>query len=161
MAGDILWKERAIATITSTGASATNLSAVSAGADIDFRAAGGNADDETGVFELTCQWGVIGSIAAGTIIADLFLVPKMDGTNASQQLDTTAGASYIPFTCRVGGFIAAKVATANTDTKFISNTLEGIPLLPLLYTPYILNRSGQTIAANWTLKLISARHQYT
>lgn len=161
MAGEIFWKERAIATITSSGGSITNLSAVSAGADIDFRAAGGNADDDAGVFELTCQWATVTAIAAGTIVGDLYLVPKMDGTNASQQLDTTGGSSYIPYTCKVGSFIAAKVPTANTDAKFVSGVLDVIQFLPLLYTPYILNRSGQTIAANWTLKLISARHQYS
>jgi|GEM_PF-3070868 len=161
MAGEIFWKERAIATITSTGGSATNLSAVSAGADIDFRAAGGNADDDAAIFELTCQWATVTGIAAGTIIADLFLVPKMDGTNLSQQLDLSAGASYIPFTCRAGSFTAAKVPIANTDTKFVTLAFDSIAILPLLYTPHMLNRSGQTISANWILKIISARHQYS
>jgi hypothetical protein len=34
-------------------------------------------------------------------------------------------------------------------------------LFPALYTVYILNRSGQTIAANWTLKILPCEAQYT
>lgn len=160
MAGDIFAKERAILTLTSTGASLTNLSAAAAGTDLDVRSAGNAAEDFQGVFELTCQWGTVTGIAAGTVIGDLYLVPKMDGTNLPQ-IDLTADGSYIPATYRVGSLIAAQAPTANTDTKFTTNPLDGVSLMPLLYTAHLLNRSGQTISANWTLKAITARDQYS
>lgn len=160
MPGELFWKERAIITLTSTGASLTNLSGGAAGTDLDVRALGNAADDESAVFELTCQWGIVTGIAAGTLLADLYLVPKMDGTNLPQ-IDLTAGASYIPFAFRVGSFVAAKVPTAATDTRFVTNALDAIPVLPLLYTAHLINKSGQTISVNWILKVITAKRQYS
>lgn len=158
--GDIFWKERSIITLTSTGASLTNLSGAAAGTNLDVRAAGNAADDDAAIFQLTCQWATVTAIAAGTLLADLYLVPKMDGTNLPQ-LDLTAGSSYIPYAHRVGGFVAAKVPTSNTDTIFATGSLDQIPIMPLLYTAHIINRSGQTISSNWILKVITARHQYS
>lgn len=160
MAGEIFWKERAIITLTSTGASLTNGSGAAAGTDLDVRAAGNAADDGAAILQLTCQWGTVTGIAAGTLLADLYLVPKMDGTNLPQ-VDLTSGSSYIPFVHRVGGFIAAKVPTASTDTIFATGSLDQIPLMPLLYTAHLINRSGQTISINWALKVITARRQYS
>lgn len=160
MAGNILWAERALVTLTSTGASLTNLSGAAAGTNLDARAAGNAADDLAAVFRLTCQWGTVTGIAAGTLIADLYLVPLVDGTNPPQ-IDLTAGASYIPFVHRVGGFYAAKAPTASTDTIFDTGSLDSIPLMPLLYTAHIINRSGQTISANWSLGVVSAHKAYT
>lgn len=160
MAGEIFWKERSIVTLTSTGASLTNLSGAAAGTDLDVRAAGNAADDDAAIFQLTCQWGTVTAIAAGTLIADLYLVPKMDGTNLPQ-IDLTTGSSYIPFVYRVAGFVASKIPTASTDTIFATGSLDQIPIMPLLYTAHLINRSGQTISTNWTLKVITARHQYT
>ena len=160
MPGEFLWKERSIITLTSTGASLTNLSGAAAGTDLDVRTAGNAVGDDAAIFELTCQWGTVTSIAAGTLIADLYLIPKIDGTNLSQ-LDLTAGSSYISFAHRVGGFVAAKIPTASTNTIFATGSLDVIPIMPLLYTAHIINRSGQTMSVNWSLKVITARHQYT
>jgi hypothetical protein len=159
--GNIFWKERAIVTLTSSGASLTNNSGAAVGTNLDVRAAGNAAGDKSAIFELTCQWGTVTGIAAGTKIADLYLVPLMDATNLSNQIDLSSGASYIPFSCRVGGFFAAKIPTASTDTKFVTNALDSIPLLPLLYTAHLINTSGQTWSANWTLKSITAQDQYS
>src|SRR4051812_31484609 len=99
MAGNIFGKERGIVTLTSSGASLTNGSAgIGNGtANLDARTGGNLPEDFQGWFELICQWGTVTSIAARTIVAELYLVPLLDGTNVSQQLDTTAGSSYIGF----------------------------------------------------------------
>lgn len=157
MAGDIFNKERAIVTLTSSGASLTNNSAGSAGTDLDARASGNFDNDLSCNFELICQWATITGIAGNTVVAELYLIPKTDGTNAPD-LETTAGSSRLPANAFVGIFEAQKAPTANTNARFISPT---VYLNPLLYTAYILNRSGQTITANWTLKAVGARGQYS
>lgn len=158
MPGDLALKTGTAVTVTTTGGSATNLSAVSAG-DVDFRSGGtANLIEQMLAFaELKAQWSTVSGIAAGSLIADLYLVPKLDGTNAVD-IDTTGGASFIPSTFRVGSFMAAKQPTSSTDARFATAVFE---LFPALYTAYIINRSGQTISANWTLKLLPAEGRYT
>lgn len=159
MAGSIKAQERAIATLTSTGASVANLTAAAANAtsNMDCRSSGGFPDDLQAIFELTCQWATVTGIAAGTLIADLYLIPVLDGTNAPD-IDTTSGASALPAPAYVGGFVATKAPTANTNARFVSAPVN---LMPVLYQPYLLWRSGQTVTANWTLKVVSAQGQYT
>ncbi len=157
MSGQIFWKERALVTLTSAGASIANGSGAAAGTDLDVRASGNASEDFSAIFGLICQWATVTAIAAGTTVAELYLVPKVDGTNLPQ-IDLTATSSYISPMHYAGTFIAAKVPTANADTIFSSMVVD---LAPLLYTAHIINRSGQTIAANWTLKVVSAQAQYT
>ena len=157
MAGSILLKEQSILTLTSTGASLTSGSAGLAGTQLDCRAAGNAADFFMALFSLTAQFGTVTGIAAGATIADLYLVPAIDGTNFPD-IDTTAGASYIPFTLRAGSFVASKAPTASTNALFQSAPFD---LMPVLYNAYIINRSGQTMSANWTLKALAAAAQYT
>lgn len=157
MAGDLRAKERAIITLTSTGASLSNASAGSATTDLDVRAAGNAADDYLARFELLCQWATVTGIAAGTIAAEIYLVPKLDGSNLPD-IDTTAGASVLPGSCYVGSFIATKAPTAATNMRFVTPPLD---IFPALFTAYIVNRSGQTMTANWTLRVVSAQGQYT
>lgn len=159
MAGENFWKERPLFTLTSTGASLTNNSGAAAG-DLDARALGNAAQDFAISFLLTCQWATVTGIAAGSKIADLYLVPKVDGTNLPQ-IDLTAGSSYIPFSHRADGFIASKVPVANTNTLFATYSLGQITLMPLLYTAHLMNKSGQTISVNWKLEAVSARKQYS
>lgn len=159
MAGDIFAKERAIITLTSTGASiAQNTAAVAnATADLDCRSAGNAAEDLEAIFSLQCQWATVTNIVGNTPIADLHLIPALDGTNFPD-VDTTASASNLGITTRVGSFICAKAPTANTNMLFVTAQ---VILLPILYRPYIINVSGQTISANWTLKVVTSRMQYT
>lgn len=159
MAGDIRSKERSIVTLTSSGASLTNGSAGIANgtANFDARAGGNFANDLSARFELICQWGTVTGIVAGTVVAELYLLPRADGTN-SPDIDTTSGTSRLPVSCLAGPFEATKTPTASTDVRFIS------PVCffdPLLHIPYILNKSGQTISANWTLKAVGVQGQYT
>ena len=157
MAGDIFAKERASITLTSTGASLTNGSGGSAGTDLDLRSAGNAAEDFEALFELTCQWATITGVTGGVSIADLFLVPKLDGTNLAA-VDTTSGSSRMPQGSYLDSFVCAQAPTANTNMRFVTGK---VPLFPALFTAYIINRSGQTISANWTLKVVTARVQYT
>ena len=157
MAGNLTAKERAGVTLTSSGASLTSGSAGSAATDLDVRAAGNAADDLQARFELTAQWATITGIVAGTIVAELYLVPKLDGTNLPD-IVTTAGASVLPGSTYVGAFVATGTPTAATNARFVTGLVD---LFPLLYTPYIINRAGQTMTANWTLKTVSAQGQYT
>lgn len=159
MAGDLLAKERAIVTLTSAGGALASGSAgvANATADFDARSAGNAPDDLQAQFELICQWATITGIAAGTVVAELYLVPILDGTNAPD-VDLTSGASVLPYAAYVGSFVATKAPTAATNARFPSPL---IAIAPRLYRPYILNRSGQSISANWTLKVVSDRAQYT
>lgn len=157
MAGSIFYKERAVVTITSTGASTTTGSITSAGADLDCRAAGNAADDFEAWFELTCQFATITSITGGVTIADLYLVPKLDGTNLAD-IDSTASAGRAPLGSYFDSFVCAKAPTAATNMRFVTGKGQ---LFPLLFTPHIINRSGQTMSVNWTLKVVSAQSQYS
>lgn len=159
MAGDIRAKERAIVTLTSTGASLTNGSAAVANgtADFDARSSGNAPDDFEAAFELIVQWATITGITVNTAVAELYLVPILDGTNLPD-IDLTAGSSALPAPTFVGVFVATKAPTANTNARFVSGAVN---FNPLLYRPYILNKSGQTMTANWTLKAVSVQAQYT
>lgn len=159
MAGDIRQKERAIVTLSSTIASMTNGSAAAANgtADFDARAGGNFADDMAAQFEWAAQWATITGITAGTVVADLYLVPLLDGTNLPD-LDLTSGSSKLPYACYVASFEAQKAPTANTNMRFVSPV---VTFNPLLMRPYLLNRSGQTVTANSTLKAVGVQGQYT
>jgi hypothetical protein len=157
MAGDLKAKERAIVTLTSAGASITTGSASNAGTTFDARSGGNFPDDLAAQFELTCQWATITGIIAGTAVADLYLLPALDGTNYPD-IDVTAGTSKLPAVCYAGSFEAQKTPTATTDARFVSPI---VSFNPLLFKAYILNRSGQTITANWTLKAVGVQGQYT
>ena len=159
MPGDIRAKERGMVTLTKTGASLTTGSAGAANgtADFDARSSGNFPDDLQAQFELVCQWATITSIVAGTIAAELYLVPLLDGTNLPD-LDLTAGSSRLPYACYAGVFECQKAPVANTNMRFVTGN---IAFNPLLLRPYLLNRSGQTISANWSLKAVSVQAQYT
>jgi hypothetical protein len=159
MAGNILYKEQSIVTLTTSGASLTTGSAGVANgtADLDCRVGGNAVDLFAAAFTLQAQCTTITGIAAKTIFADLYLVPLIDGTNLPD-IDLTSGTSYLPGVTKVGTFEATKAMVSNTNMLFQS---QAVSLLPLLYRPYILNRCGQTISVNWTLKVVAAGAQYT
>jgi hypothetical protein len=157
MAGDLRQKERTIATLTTTGASIATGSAAAAGTAFDARSGGNAPDDFQAQFELVCQWATINGIVKDTVAAVLHLVPKLDGTNAPT-MDTTAGAYVMPSGTFVDVFTCTKAPTANTDMRFITNL---VTIAPRLYDAYVLNKSGQVISANWSLKVVSDQGQYT
>jgi hypothetical protein len=135
--------------------------AAAATADLNVQSGGNAADDFLAMFELLCRWTTITGIVAGVTVADLYLVPLLDGTNLPD-VDLTAGASYIAATGSMGSFICAKQAVTATDMRFF---LGPVPLFPTLYRAYLLNRSGQTMTTSsgtsWQLKVVSAQAQYS
>lgn len=159
MPGDIRAKERAIVTLTTAGASLTNGSAgvANASADFDARSSGNFPDDFQAQFEFVVQWATITGIAAGTIVAELYLLPALDGSSFPD-VDLTAGASRLPYASYVGPFEAQKIPIAATTMRFVSPM---VSFNPVLLRPYVLNRSGQTLSANWSLRAIGVQEQYT
>ena len=160
MAGDIFKKIGTIATLEANGGSTTDGTATEADdATLDLRSGGltGAVENIEFQFELLCQWSTVTGISAGTIVADLFCVPALDGTNYPD-IDTTGGSSVLPANHFFSSFVATKAPSASTNMRFMSRVAE---LPPFLHKAYILNRSGQTISAGWTLKVLSARLQYT
>lgn len=160
MAGDIYRKIGTIATLEGNGGSTTTGTATEANdATLDTRSGGLTGAVENAIYqcELVCQWATITSIVAGTVAAELYVVPSLDGTNYPD-IDTTGGSSSIGPEHYVGHFTCTKAPVANTDMRFVSPRFS---LDPNLHKAYILNRSGQTISAGWTLKVMSSRWQYT
>lgn len=92
-------------------------------------------------FELNCGFGA--AVAAGTSV-HLYLVPKLDGTNAA---DIDAANDKAQFDHLAGSFTTASAGTAARRL-----TVQGVPLGPYKYTGYLFNESGQQISAAWALK---------
>jgi hypothetical protein len=160
MPGDLFLKEGTLATLEANGGSLTTLTAVDANdATLDLRAAGLSGAVQNVLFqlELVCQWATITSIVKDTVAVEAYAVPALDGTNYPD-VDVTGGASALPPPTYLGNIVCVKAPTANTDMRFVS-PLFSLP--PFLYKVYLLNRSGQTISAGWTLKVMSARRQYS
>lgn len=161
MAGDLFSKAGAIATLEASGAStlATGTAVEANDAVLDVRSGGlaGAVENLEFVFELVCQWVTVTGVLLGVVAAELYLVPAIDGTNYPD-VDLTGGASALPHPTYVGNFTLIKQAVTVTDLRFPSPKVR---LFPLQYKAYILNRSGQTISAGWSLKVFSARYQYT
>lgn len=159
MAGDIRTKERAIITLTTTGPILSAGSAAAANATADFNAgAGGNvAGDSRVQFELLCQWANITGIVLNTIVAEIYLVPLFGGVDLSD-IDLTAGSSALPLPAYVGSFRCVKPPVAATNMRFISDSVQ---FNPFLYRPYLLNRSPQQMAANWSVRSMSVQDLYT
>jgi len=159
MAGDIFLKEGSIFTLTSSGSSLTTGTAVAAANDLDVRNAGsaGVIQNLEAAFELVCQWSTVTGITPGTVAAELYLSPALDGSNFPD-VDLTGSTSFLQYAAFVGNFMCPKVPTGSTNMRFHTSAIR---LRPFIYRPYILNRSGQTIASTWTLKVMSTRLQYT
>jgi hypothetical protein len=160
MAGNIFWKEQAIVTLTSgLAALVQNGGGVANGtANLDCRTGGNAAEMFTAVFEITVQWATVTNIVTGTILGDLYLVPSPDGTNFETVTIANSSTDYISINHRVGSFVSSNAPTANTNYLY---GIVNVDLQPLLYKPYIINRSGQTYTANATLKVVAAEAQYT
>lgn len=151
---DIRWKERSLITLEASGASFAANAQAAAGTALDVRAGGNAAGDMQAQFELVCQWATITGIVKGTVAARLYLMPKLDGTNAPS-IDSSAGA-YLPTAAWAGNFEVPVAPTANTNLRLITGVVD---LAPRLYTAHLLNSSGQAISAGWTLKVVSEQAQ--
>ena len=91
-------------------------------------------------FELNAGFG--SSVTAGEDL-ELYLVPKLDGTNAAD-VDTSTP-RFQP------SHFAGMLITPTTETAARRMTVSGVSVGPFKYTAYVWNRSGQTMSAGWTL----------
>lgn len=133
---DIKQKAGTVQTLANAnGASTTNNSANAAGTDLD------NTTELAHTYSFELNGGFGSSVTAGEDI-DLYLVPKLDGTNAAD-----AGSAVYQPSHFAGTFI-----TPTTGTAARRMTIEGVTVGPYKYTAYLHNKSGQTLSANWTLK---------
>ncbi len=160
MAGSILWKETAVITLTSTlAALVQNGGGIANGtANLDVRAAGNAAGCFSAVFQILVQWVTVTGIVAGTNVGDFYLLPSLDGTNYPDVSVANSSTDYISPNHYVGSFIAASSPITNTNLLLVTPQID---LLPLIYKPYIINRSGQTMTANAVVKVVPASAQYT
>lgn len=102
--------------------------------------------------ELTCQWATITGIDPGDGVAELYAVPSLDGTNyPAVKLTATAFLSPAWYKSTLTCSLAP---TATVDMRF--HTAE-FALQPLLHKVYLVNRSGQTMTAGWTVRIMSFR----
>lgn len=92
-------------------------------------------------FELNCGFG--SSVSADKSV-HLYLVPKLDGTNAADSDTANDKAQSDHF---AGSFV-----TASTGTTARRLTVQRVPVGPYKYTAYLFNQSGQQISATWALK---------
>lgn len=151
MAGEIFLKERAILTLQdNTSSLLANAALVLANtATLDVRSGGNVGQDFWANFELLTGFAV--APVVDVVAAELYLVPALDGTTFAD-VDT----AKVQSSCFVGAFAVLKAATAAQRLVLL-----GIPLQPLLYRAYIINRSAQSMAAGWTLRVVTSREQYS
>jgi hypothetical protein len=159
MAGSFKWLEGSAQTIGTTSATLTFGSAVLVG-QLDLRAvtAGPLADNFAALFTLSSAWATVTGIAANTVVAELYLVPSIDGGTTFPDVDTTAGASAIAYPHLAGSFVAAKTPIVNATMNFATAPVD---LFPAVYNIYILNRSGQSLNSGAVLKVQGTAAQYT
>lgn len=149
--GDIFLKERAIITLqdATSGTLANAALALAATATLDVRTGGNAGEDFWANFELLTGFSAVPAV--DVVAAELYLVPALDGTNFAET--DTAKLQANTF---VGTFVVLRSVTIAQRLVLLN-----VPLQPLLYRAYLINRSAQTMAAGWTLRVVTAREQYT
>ncbi len=126
------------------GGSTANNAATAAGTDLD------NTTELAFSYDFELNGGFGSSVTAGEDL-DLYLVPKLDGTNAA---DKDASTPLFQPSHYAGTFI-----TPTNGTAARRMTIPGVVVGPYLYTAYVHNKSGQTLSANWTLKAFPVKAQ--
>lgn len=159
MAGTLKNEEGTITTITSTGSGLANNSATLAGAlDLRLGGSGNSIGDYDGIFDMTVQWSTITGIDKDTVVAEIYAVPSLDGGSTYPDVDTTAGASKFAQNYLVAYIVASRTATSNTNMLMASTPAV---FQALKYNIYVKNTSGQTMTANWTLRVLTEHGKYS
>lgn len=157
MAGALYLKEVPIYTLSTSNASvvSTGVATTVVGQTLDCRSSGANSpQNAVAMFELTAQWFASTGITTGTDIADLYLLPALDGANYPAIATSTISPNQY-----VASFInPSSTVTVSTNIRFTTPVVE---LFPTLYTAAIINQSGQTIQSSWILKVVTAQGAYT
>jgi hypothetical protein len=94
-----------------------------------------------------------GSAPTQGATVSLYLVPKLDGSNAAG-VDTST--PYINANYFAGNF--AWPAASSASSQYMDIT--GIQVSAYDYAPYIINNLGQTISSGWTLTAYPDQAQY-
>jgi hypothetical protein len=106
-----------------------------------------------GMFELLVTFGT-NPTAAST--CDLYIIAAPDGTNYTQNSTGASGAA--PFTAYVGSF--PLLASTSAQRLQLGGVNSPIVIPPTKFKAWLLNRSGQTMAASGnTLKMVPYRYQ--
>jgi len=87
--------------------------------------------------------------SAGDRVAELFILPTVDGTNFPEGGDGTVGDDLDPQQVLKIGVFESRDPSTSTEERIV---LSGIPLPPRDARYVIKNISGQTMNASWTLK---------
>jgi|SRR5580765_2112457 len=159
MANEIFYKDVAPTALTATAGTLADQTAVLLGL-MDLRGAGSVANlilNFEMIADILCKFTTITGIIARKVVADLYLVPAVDGTNFAD-VDTTSGASYIPSNYRVGSFIAPFQFVTATNVRMATAQFDAYPLK---YNAYLQNVAGQTMTAGAVVTIAPARVQYT
>lgn len=134
---DIRQKPGTAQTLEANGGSIANGAAGEAN-DQDFD----NTTEKAFSVNFVLNAGFSTSVAANEDL-DLYLVPRIDGTNLADQ--NAAGAVFQP------SHLAGTFISPTTGTSVRRMTIEGVAVGPYKYRAYIVNRAGVTVAAAWTL----------
>lgn len=132
-------------TLEASGASTSN-NAVGTANDADLD----NTTELAFAFDFALNGGFGSSVAAGEDL-DLYLVPKLDGTNAAA---SDASTPLFQPDHYAGTFITP---TNGTSARLM--TLQARPVGPYKYTAYVHNKSGQTLSSGWALTAYPTKAQ--
>ena len=158
MAGTLFLKEvSTYALSTSDCASlANNIATTAIGLNLDNRSSATAPNSALAIFQLQCSFNATTALSVNTDIADLYLLPAMDGSTFP-----TIGTSQIAPPFQVGSFInSASTVAVSTVVTYVTDP-KGVDLFPVLYKAAIVNVSGQTINSSWSLKVSLAQGNYS
>lgn len=151
MPGLITTKELTVVVLQNdNGTSVSNNASGVAATQFDNRSGGNGAQSFWANFELKAGFGSAPTIG---LTVDLYLVPRIDGTNLA---DVGASAQTFQPNHNKGSFY---IVLSQTGVQRM--TISAALLMPLLYDAYLLNKSGQTMSTNWGLRVVPVQQQYT
>lgn len=122
-------------TITASGSAVSN----DAG-DLSGVISNESDGDQFGDFELVATWSTAPNSDA---LVEAYIVRTVDGTNYED--NNTEGRPRSGF---IGGYIVDNVTSSQRLM------LRGVPLPPRDFKVYLLNKTGQTMGAGWTHKIV-------
>lgn len=132
-------------TLEASGASVSN-GAVGTANDADLD----NTTELAFAYDFKLNAGFGSSVTAGEDI-DLYLVPKLDGTNAATSDTSTPLFQADHY---AGTFITPTNGTSSREM-----TLQARVVGPYKYTAYLHNKSGQTVSSTWSLTAYPVKAQ--
>ena len=156
MPGNINWQSGAVQSfalqLSGQGAQITNGVATGCSGILDNRGVSGGPGFFA-VAQFQASQSGFGAATAANTSVDFYLVPSRDGVTYPNV--DIAGAN-LPTGSLKGSFLV----TVSGNNQAIMN-LENIPLMPLKYTGYIKNNTGQTLTSGWGIVIDLYSESYT